>query len=107
MGSLICRYQLDTKYGADRFCWVTWEGESVVYDRLTGDTHRLAYPSGFILDHASCTIPESIEDFVCKLRSNAACVQECEKQVVISINALCDLGLLKPVPFENFQPLPN
>lgn len=35
---------------ADAFEWRSWHGEAVIYDALSGDTHRLAYPSGHVLD---------------------------------------------------------
>lgn len=35
--------------------WRVWDGASVVFDPLTGDTHRLNAPSGYVLQALSRT----------------------------------------------------
>lgn len=35
---------------ADDFEWRCWGGEALIYDDRSGDTHRLARPSGLLLE---------------------------------------------------------
>lgn len=37
------------RLAADAFEWRSWNGEAVIYDAVSGDTHRLAHPSGQVL----------------------------------------------------------
>ncbi len=44
---------------ADEFEWRCWDGEALIYDDRSGDTHRLARPSGLLLERLART-PEGL-----------------------------------------------
>jgi hypothetical protein len=104
-GRIEVRYVF-AEFVTDRFRWVAWEGETILYDKLSGDTHRLAFPSGLILDLISNECPKSIEDLALELPTKRAVSSMSEDHLLTSLNALCDIGLLKSTSFENFQSLP-
>lgn len=108
MGSsaLRCRYELSEGV-AERFHWVAWDGEVVLYDGLTGDTHRLASPSALVLDALSNRIPKSVEDLIAELSVMRFGGLVSEYPLLSSIDALCDIGLLRSIPFEVIESLPR
>lgn len=85
--------------------WVTWEGEVVLYEKATGDTHRLRFPAGLVLDACSGKSQQSIEDLALALPAFDTHRLITKDDLVSSIDALCQFALLKSVPFEDIQPL--
>ncbi len=101
-----CQYRV-SEFVAERFRWVSWDGEVVLYDKLTGGTHRLAFPTGIVLELVSAECQKSVGDLVSELNAVNSLSPISEDQLLPCLDTLCDLGLLTSIPCEAFQPLPR
>ncbi|MFN3984746.1 MAG: HPr-rel-A system PqqD family peptide chaperone [Rhodocyclaceae bacterium] len=43
------RHALMLRLAEEDFAWREWAGEAVIYDAISGDTHRLPAPAGSLL----------------------------------------------------------
>lgn len=87
--------------------YVCWDGDVVIYDVASGDTHRLEQPAGDIvtlLSHAKngLNLPQIAAALPVtpspELTKGGTALES-------SVAALCDIGLIAPVSFENPIPL--
>ena len=71
-----------------------WDGEWVVNDVVSGDTHLLSFPAGSIVDRLSAG-PASTADLTAALESGS---QGKDDNVQEYLDALASLDLIEPCP---------
>lgn len=80
-----------------------WDGDVVVYDIATGDTHHLGWPAGHVV---STLFQVKIGLNACQIAAALPSTIQLEltqagEALQSSIEALCNLGLIAPGSLEN------
>lgn len=88
-----------------RFNWVCWDGEAVLYNSLSGDTHRVVAPSGHILTFVESDKSETFRSASVLLKSIQADCSTTLSEIEELLSVLCTIGLLKKTPIEDCRPL--
>lgn len=99
---LIYRLPNETKA---QFNWVSWDGEAVLYNSLSGDTHRLILPAGYVLKLLESTPSDSSISADKLLQSLPDDCSTLFHEVEELLMALCSIGLLKKISIEDRRPL--
>lgn len=99
---LIYRLPNETKA---QFNWVSWDGEAVLYNSLSGDTHRLMFPAGHILKLLESTPSDSSISAGKLLQLPPDDCSTLFNELEELLTALCSIGLLKKISIEDRRPL--
>lgn len=88
-----------------QFSWAYWDGEAVLYNSLSGETHRLLVPAGHILRYiesnpSDCLI--SADKVTHSLPEHYSAPLSVVENLLA---ALCLIGLLKNSSIEDRRPL--
>lgn len=89
-----------------QFNWVSWNDEAVLYNNLSGDTHRALSPGGHILKVFESAQDEIVITANELLKSMPDTYPSTLSEVEELLSALCSIGLLKKNPVEDCRPLP-
>lgn len=87
-----------------QFNWVSWDSEAVLYNRLSGDTHRVMAPAGHVLKLIASDTCENFFSADTLLKSLPDDFSTTLDQVEALLAALCLIGILKSSPIEDCRP---
>lgn len=85
------------------FIWHCWEGCAIVYDTISGNTHRISAPAALILEAIEREQCDSKLSLLAEVQQTAGHAVDQEKLNSVT-DALLSLGLITDIPLEDSRP---